>query len=403
MKEKSIIVYVLIILLFLSDCGNGSQKKTSEANFPDTKEIQWSRDDLILVDVTKKYPLKKFRLQDIADVEYIPLETNKSFLCDGYPMYVDGEKIIYCMKKEATILLFDRQGKAVKKINRQGQSGEEYSMASGATFDKARGELYINDMQKKKIFVYDQEGQYKRSFFHSKGRQYVNMSNFDAEHLICYATFHSTGNPYIIISKQDGHVVKDFKLPYEKRLDLKFIEQLENGMSLFISTGSFPIVKKGKDILLNEISSDSVYKINPDFSLTPLMVKKPSVQQLDPPIFVFAGVRSDRYQFFHTVKKEYDKATQIGYPDVQLMYDKQTQEMCAYDVYNEDCPNTKSLFFRANECEIISEDDMDIFFLRPSMLLEANSKGELKGQLKEIVATLKEDDNPVLMLIKFKE
>lgn len=39
----------------------------------------------------------------------------------------------------------------------------------------------------------------------------------------------------------------------------------------------------------------------------------------------------------------------------------------------------------------------------PDYLLQAHSANKLKGELKEIASKLKEDDNPVLMLIKFKE
>ena len=36
-------------------------------------------------------------------------------------------------------------------------------------------------------------------------------------------------------------------------------------------------------------------------------------------------------------------------------------------------------------------------------LFEAYEKGQLKGKLKEIAAKLKEEDNPVIMLIKHKK
>ena len=42
-------------------------------------------------------------------------------------------------------------------------------------------------------------------------------------------------------------------------------------------------------------------------------------------------------------------------------------------------------------------------FIPAEELIEANDNGELHGPLKEITKTLKIDDNPVLMIIKFKE
>ncbi|WP_187367578.1 hypothetical protein [Bacteroides bouchesdurhonensis] len=40
---------------------------------------------------------------------------------------------------------------------------------------------------------------------------------------------------------------------------------------------------------------------------------------------------------------------------------------------------------------------------RAEKLLKDYNDGKLEGELKEIASKLKEEDNPVLMLIKFKE
>lgn len=40
-------------------------------------------EEVITVDVTASYPKKELILQDIVDVEYIPLETNDEFITRG--------------------------------------------------------------------------------------------------------------------------------------------------------------------------------------------------------------------------------------------------------------------------------------------------------------------------------
>ena len=40
---------------------------------------------------------------------------------------------------------------------------------------------------------------------------------------------------------------------------------------------------------------------------------------------------------------------------------------------------------------------------KPDFLLEKYEKGELKGRLKEIASQLDIEDNPVLVLVRFKE
>jgi hypothetical protein len=46
--------------------------------------------------------------------------------------------------------------------------------------------------------------------------------------------------------------------------------------------------------------------------------------------------------------------------------------------------------------------DTEVDLLSPVRLKEAHEKGELSGPLADIAATIKEDDNPVVRIIKFK-
>ena len=89
-------------------------------------ENKQSTNDLITVDVTTKYPYKELILQDFMDVEYIPLETTNEFLCQGNIWAVSKNVIIATnFNFSGDIFLFDRQGKALKKINRKGQGNED--------------------------------------------------------------------------------------------------------------------------------------------------------------------------------------------------------------------------------------------------------------------------------------
>ena len=89
---------------------------------------QKQNDGFITVDVTKSsYPKKELVLQDFMDVEYIPLETNDEFVNQGCVQAV-GEKYIIVTNyvNDGNIFVYDRSGKAIRKINRKGQGGEEY-------------------------------------------------------------------------------------------------------------------------------------------------------------------------------------------------------------------------------------------------------------------------------------
>ena len=103
MKRR--IAVSLLFPLLLVGCGGGN-KQPVEAG------------DLVAVDVTADYPKKELVLQDLMDVEYVPLETSDEFLVKGRVMDVGKKFIAVSNKKEGDILLFDRTtGKAMKKIN----------------------------------------------------------------------------------------------------------------------------------------------------------------------------------------------------------------------------------------------------------------------------------------------
>ena len=84
-----------------------------------------STDGFITVDVTKgSYSKKELVLQDFMDVEYIPLETNDEFVNQGFVQAVGKEFILVKnYKDDGDIFVYDRTGKAIRKINRKGQGG----------------------------------------------------------------------------------------------------------------------------------------------------------------------------------------------------------------------------------------------------------------------------------------
>ena len=110
---KTLIFIETILLLVMTSCGSDNA----------------STDGFITVDVTKSSysPKKELILQDFMDVEYIPLETNDEFINQGAVEAI-GKKYIIVKNygRDGDIFVYDRNGKAIRKINRKGQGGEEY-------------------------------------------------------------------------------------------------------------------------------------------------------------------------------------------------------------------------------------------------------------------------------------
>ena len=368
-------------------------------------------DSLITVDVTKTdYPKKDLALQDFMDVEYVALETNDEFLNQGIILDI-GKKFILVRNwvRDGNIFIYDRNGKAIRKINRRGQGGEEYTDVYRATLDESNDEIFVSDFGGSKILVYDLNGNYKRSLKHKGGNRigtnwYSEVFNYDKDNLICYDEFNKD-IAFVLISKQDGSITKEIKIPFQKKIEVSSTKSGSETMVFKTGPGEFRhiIPYKGNWILL-EVSSDTVYSLLPDYSLRPLIVRTPPVQSMNPEVVLIFGVMSDRYYFMETIKNEYNWDKNVGFPKTRMVYDKQGNSIFNYYVYNKGDYTDKVTVIEDMSVSKSGNNEIDSWqTLKTSQLVEEYKNGQLQGQLKEVAAGLKEDDNPVIMLFKYKK
>ena len=384
---KKLNVNLAIILFFIGGC-TGCQQSGSQ------------NDKIISVDVTASYPEKELILQDIMDVEYVPLETTDEFITHGIVEAVGEEFLLVRNRNDGNIFVFDRKtGKGLRKINRLGQGAEEYSGISGIILDEDNNELFVVDYTKN-ILAYDLSGNFKRSFKFADNSYYDDVFDYDREHLITYKKYYGTPEEnrqagHILFSKQDGSVTREIPIPFkEMKTPVVMKDEL-------VVTPEFHMTFPAKDhwVLVNT-SSDTVYNYLPKGNLTPSIVRTPSIQSMEVEVFLFPTIITDRYYFMRTMKKELNYKTFKGFPGTDLVYDKQEKAIFNYTICNADYSNKKqvSFFSKPKNQEIPVS-----LSLEASDLTEAYEKGQLKGRLKEIAATLDEEANPVIMLIKHKK
>lgn len=387
---KTLIFIETILLLVMTSCGKDNTLT----------------DGFITVDVTKSSysPKKELVLQDFMDVEYIPLETNDEFINHGYVRAV-GEKyiIVTNYRNDGDIFVYNRKGKAIRKINRKGQGGEEYTYITNITLDEDNNEIFVNDHFVKKIYVYDLDGNFKRSFKQKSdggSRSYDDIFNYDKENLICYDELNNE-IPFLLVSKQDGNITKEIKVTFkEKKLFFQILRQKEGtraaGPGLYSR-----IIPYNNNWILIEPSSDTIYTLMPDCSLRPFIAKTPPVHTMNPEFYLILRLISDRYYFMESVKNVYDFRKREGFPRTYFMYDTQEKDFFSYIIYNGDYSDKKELYmimFIPINAKGELWATIDAF-----ELCRDYEKGKLKGKLKDIAAKLGEDDNRVIMLVKPKK
>jgi hypothetical protein len=389
MKNASVIS---VIFLFVMAGCNGNKQST---------------EDVITVDVTTtSYPKKELILQNFMDVEYVALETNDDFINQGFVLAIGKETILVRSRNsDGDIFVYDRTGKALRKINRKGQGGEEYTNFLGITLDEDNGEMFVNDLYNRRLLVYDLYGKFKRSFKHKEGAGslfYTDIFNYDRDNLICYDQYNEE-IAFVLVSKQDGSITKEIKIPFkEKKAAIAIRVDEASGMTNSVSPGPCrTIIPFNGNWILIELSSDTVYQFLPDYSLHPFIVRTPSIQSMDPGVFLILRLLSDRYYFMETIKNVFDWNTREGFPKTFMMYDRQEKALCNYTIYNGDFSNKKELYMSVTRP--VNHEIESWYPLEAYQLVESYKKGELKGKLKEIAATLDEESNPVIMLIKHKK
>ena len=357
-------------------------------------------DTLVTIDVKADYPEKEMILQDFMDEEYIPLETNEEFITQGSVMAIGNEFIIVKNHiNDGNIYIFDRKtGKGLRKINRMGQGAEEYTFINGIVLDEDRDEMFVNSISMKKIFVYDLQGNFKRSFNHTEGAEYMEVYNYDKDNLIRYdmSVYYKEGEKrgdqsyHALISKKDGSVTRNIPIPF----DVVKAPFIQNGDA--VAVASVRSITPCRDSwFLTETSSDTVYRYAPDNSEPiPFLAKRPTV---DPEMFLSMGVVTDRYYFMQAIEKKFNFEKRRGFASIGLMYDKQENAVFNPVVLNADNSKNVDLFSRAGDGEVATFQDLLV-----DRLLDAYQNGELKGRLKEIAAGLNEESNPVIMVIKYR-
>lgn len=80
--------------------------------------------NLPIIDISKQYPKKEVCLQDVADSEYVPLETTDDVLLSGIATLsaVTNKYILIHEPRQGDIYVFDRKGKLYSHFNHLGQS-----------------------------------------------------------------------------------------------------------------------------------------------------------------------------------------------------------------------------------------------------------------------------------------
>jgi len=389
-------LYLILVLSALVACTGSSQKeKPACVNTPVEPFT-----GLPVFDLQEQYPEKEIILQDIADVRYVVLETGDSSLVGIRPILMT-DSFLVTVNKKSDVIFFDKSGKYLHSFNHTGMSGEEYGdIVSGYCIDEKAREIFIYDGLQSRIQVYGYGGAYRRTLKLPQNRMFASsIFEYDENFLFGedyrlvdsqIGKYPVNKTPYYKISKKDGKLTS---------IPITVKERIRDGLSYTVGDGAFgyvsllmsPVARFGSDILIADYSLDTAYVYRDDH-LIPLTVRRNHTSENNIPILA-------------TVKDIDVKNNRVSDP-VSYLYDRFTNEYCRVDLVNRDvvsATNIPAFQMRLSANYHVVPENYAIQYYPAEELIELNGQGKLKGELKEIASKLNDEDNPVLLIAKFKE
>lgn len=365
--------------------------------------------DLPVFDFSKNYPQKKLRLQDMADIEYVPLETTDDILLGGSSELsaVTDKYILVHEARLGDIFVFDRKtGKLYSHFNHKGQGGMEYNwINNGTILDEKKEEIYVCSQF---IQVYSLKGEYKRTLKINGFDHDMKILNFDDESLLIYDDVNiepgrenkTKKDPYSLVSKKDGSLISVLGIHLPKRYSNAIAQKLEGNMWRPLRISYPQNMHYGSDLMIMDISSDTLYQLSPNKGLIPLMLRTPSTHTFEPRNIWFPFITTDKFLLIGTFLLDFNST---GGKTPAFMYDIKTGEINKVSILDTEYDTrawSQGRWGPSGSPAIAK--NMYAEFIQASSVIDAYKGKRLKGNGMKIAKTLVEDDNPVVRILKFK-
>lgn len=342
----------------------------------------------------KNYPLRNL----VAEYNLIKLECTEAFiLSDISKVLILNERIYIYDFKLKTIFVFNIDGKGIMKIHKQGHGPGEYINLSDFFIDIPKNNFEILDGTQKKLIIYNEKG------------------DFLTEEKMDFSATHFINNPKgRFFSNQLSREKKwQYKLIFtDKKLRIKstYLNYKENMVFVDINMMSrSPFQMLNDEITYLPSYSNKIYRIFEDrieekylldFGknwITDDFYKEKPTRLND----FFRRLENEKVVYFlnycenstHLILDYY-----IDGKSFMSFFDKRTQTLITSD-------NIKENFLGLKNEPHSVYNDYFVFSVEPLDILSNTSylKFDENEQISKFLKNLKENDNPIIVLTKFKK
>ena len=385
--------YLLVALCMMGFSACSTQQKGNEGPLP-------------VADFTKEYPAKDLLVSEHADVEYVRLETTDEVLLDDIAklyLSVTDRYIVTNNMREGRIFVFNRQGKHLHNFMKRGNSGEEFVYAKVVRVDDKAEEIFVLDTRNK-VLVYTLDGKFKRVLDIPKDMLADDLWNYDDEWLLSYDIYNldrgdlpCSEQPFFLLSKKDGSV-KRVEVNAKDRIGPRiYFEQ--DGKRAVMSVSFNYIYKNGDEFVLGELGNDTVFMLKKG-EVSPLLVRTPGSKDKDVRSMMCAPLKLGDYIGVAEAPKSLSLGnTKFATKDVFL--NLKTGEKCILSL-KDDVNFVEPTGIRHSNERVEAPKNHILWMPNTDRLFQWKEEGKLKGKLAEMLDDMVEDDNPILIIYKFR-
>ena len=362
--------------------------------------------ELPYIDALKSYPEKEILLTDIANVSYLHLSTDDNdYLHNGTIHAVSTNTVVIVEYEEGNIFFFGKDGKPKSRFNRKGNGSGEYHRLHRVFYDEETDNVFVLEPHPANLMhVYSSKGTHKRDFSLPEGTMAMNdIVSFDKDAFLFYdystdiknmlgaepPSTQTTLAHFYLISSTDGRVLDHLEL----NIPPVFIGAQLDGMNVPPRWRN-RLISSREGVLICNHETDTVFLYSKDRSLVPVIHKTPLVATTDPRIYLNNCVDMGSYQFLQV-------CTSVRFfPSKYYIRDKKNDEIFEQKLLLPEYKGAELLIAPWNVMK--GWENRAYLELDITELQQAYSENRLSGNLKELVATLKEDDNNVYVIAHFK-
>jgi hypothetical protein len=387
---------IILIIALISCCGN----KTAKV-----------KDDIPVINLSQKYPSKTFSIQELADIKYVPLETTDDVLIDKVAkiVYVSDTRIIIVNLSLGDVFVFDGDGKILSHFNRKGGGSDEYIYPEQVVYDEKAKEIFVYESYKRKLLVFTETGEIKRTLQTTDNTRF-SLYNFDDETLFAYDEYGTEGGsdreyrrkPYLFLSKQDGGIVVELDrvLPVRYSDRVIFTVKDKSGKDVR-ATKVISFMNNwydGKDFVIADLSSDTIFQMTQDKQLSPLIIRTPSVHDNNIKTFLSPIIKNDLFIYLLHITIDFDDFDAGS--ERTLLYSFADKTIYEASFSSSDLPT--EIEFNQLTSNVDVGKNMAVSLINSHKIVEYLDEGKIEGTLLPIAQKLSADDNPVLVIMKFR-